>query len=617
MEEFDLRKIFQVFYKRKNIIFVVVFTAVLFAAVFSTLSPKIYETQGTMLVFEHANEGTTRVPVAPNWYINTQMELMKSRGVISRVAKMILKKKISWGEEQEENSSHKGKKTEYSLEEEKLHLVGRNKLIGVIKGIIKSVKGGGTGSGDKLNGLIGEIKAHVSVSNKFGSNVFYMIVDSDDPKLAAAVSNAMMVEYKKENLTLKKEEISERIKKIEEDWKEAQFKWGRSVTFLNKYESVNSPLLKRDLNKERNDLTQKLRDLNTEKKNILIRLSPNSPEVKEKELQIQQKEKELKILDKDIQDQMNVANSLKKKQEAVNVMKVEYDKFDKKYKNLKAVLDDLVSDVQISEHALIPDSPIKPKVTVNIAIAGIASIMFAMALAFFLEFISRKIKNESDLEKSTESRVFCTLPVDTIKSYVGDVRNLPEQYRLMRTSLMASMGEGEKTILLTGTQKQNDNTPYVAANLALAFSLLEERQIILVDTDLRRPRCHEMFGMDITYGLVDYLIGALKDLNAKSTAQPNLKLITVGQIPPNPAELLESKRMKEVVQMLSQSSDIVIFCSSSLATYPDASVLATLTNKTLLTATVDETSIEDINRVKDILQHTKGKIMGSVLANII
>ncbi|RME83954.1 MAG: hypothetical protein D6785_06110, partial [Planctomycetota bacterium] len=349
MEEFDLRKIFQVFYKRKTIIFLVVVISVVIALVLSLLSPKIYEATGTMLVQEHMNEGSTRVKVDPSWYVNTQMELMKSSGVLIKVAKMwITTKSLTWDYAKEEQGlGSKKKGGSYKIQPaDRLELVGKNKIfgfIGVIKSLIK--RGSHQSQQNKIQTILAQLKEKVKVTNKFGSNVFFLSVETDDPKLSAALVNAIMVTYREENLRLKKAELMERLARIEELWTESQYIWNTAQENLKKFISENATLLNRDFIKEKSELSAKLNNLEAEKKKLLSRFSPQSMEVKNKIAEINVIKKQIQKIDKLIQKASAAKEELIKKKATTEKYKREFEKIDSKKTKLKTVLADLVSDV--------------------------------------------------------------------------------------------------------------------------------------------------------------------------------------------------------------------------------------------------------------------------------
>ena len=157
-----------------------------------------------------------------------------------------------------------------------------------------------------------------------------------------------------------------------------------------------------------------------------------------------------------------------------------------------------------------------------------------------------------------------------------------EAYRTLRTNIeFASLDSPVRTLLVTSSAPGEGKT-VTAANLAIVFAQ-SGRTVILVDADLRKPGVHVIFDLPNTRGLTDLLRhqSISVDAVANSTEQDNLRVVTTGPLPPNPAELLGSKRMRTVVQRLQEEADLVIFDSPPLLAVTDAAVLGSYLDGTL------------------------------------
>ena len=151
------------------------------------------------------------------------------------------------------------------------------------------------------------------------------------------------------------------------------------------------------------------------------------------------------------------------------------------------------------------------------------------------------------------------------------------------------------------------------ANLAVAYAQSGEK-VIVVDTDLRRPVLHKTFGLDGTLGLTNYLVGdsALDDV-LQDTEVTNLRLLASGPLPPNPAELLESEQMEEIIQQLRNRADIVIFNSPPAVMLTDAGILASKIDRTILVAESGQITQRAIRDMERLFAHARANVLGIVL----
>ncbi len=189
-----------------------------------------------------------------------------------------------------------------------------------------------------------------------------------------------------------------------------------------------------------------------------------------------------------------------------------------------------------------------------------------------------------------------------------------EAYRSLRTNLdFYSLENPLHTLLITSAEPDDDKTT-VLANLGV-ISAQGGKRVILVDADLRRPRLHEVFGLDNSRGLASALTGETADLPIFDTEIPNLRVIPAGPTPKNPADLLASARMGAIIAQLKEQADVVLFDAPPLIAVTDGALLATKVDGVLLVARAGRTKREFVERAKDILAKVNANLVGSVLTN--
>lgn len=194
---------------------------------------------------------------------------------------------------------------------------------------------------------------------------------------------------------------------------------------------------------------------------------------------------------------------------------------------------------------------------------------------------------------------------------------MAEAYRHLRTSLLfSSAGKPPQTILVTSSQPSEGKTT-TAINTAITLAQ-SDADVVIVDCDLRRPRVHSYFDLENTQGLTNYLSGERNTENLIKTSRelPRLKVITSGPIPPNPAELLSSNEMKNLLQFLRGKYKHVIIDSPPAISFTDAAILSTLVDGVVLVAMAGKSSVHLMRRFKTRLSNLGARIYGVVLNGI-
>ncbi len=196
---------------------------------------------------------------------------------------------------------------------------------------------------------------------------------------------------------------------------------------------------------------------------------------------------------------------------------------------------------------------------------------------------------------------------------------ISEAYRTLRTNIQfSSLDKPLSTLLMTSTGPDEGKSTTLA-NLAVTFSQAGNR-VILVDCDLRRPRLHEIFAVDNSVGLTTLFIEERAlDFDDKETLKetsvPNLRVLTSGQLPPNPSELLSSQRMEKLIERLKSQADLVLFDSPPILAVTDAAVLARKVDGVLLVISAGKTKRDHAVKAKAMLEKVNAKVLGVVLNN--
>lgn len=189
-----------------------------------------------------------------------------------------------------------------------------------------------------------------------------------------------------------------------------------------------------------------------------------------------------------------------------------------------------------------------------------------------------------------------------------------EAYRALRTNLsFYSVDDPIQSLVITSSAS-DDGKSTVAANLAVTMAQ-SGRRTILVDCDLRRPTLNTLFDLDAEPGLTNVILGEYDGIPLQETSIENLSLLASGPKPPNPADMLGSKRIDALISELTNQADFVIFDSPPALAVTDAAVLGAKVDGVLLVIRAGKTRREHAERAKETLEKARVRIVGSTLTN--
>ncbi|MBI5198916.1 MAG: polysaccharide biosynthesis tyrosine autokinase [Nitrospirae bacterium] len=289
-----------------------------------------------------------------------------------------------------------------------------------------------------------------------------------------------------------------------------------------------------------------------------------------------------------------------------------------------------MSNILILDRAEVPQVPDKPKKKLNILLAVLIGIFGGIGLAFFMEYLDNTVKTHDDIERFVQLPFLGIVPLLPAVSK-GNPRSattreiakvnesspqIAEAYRNIRTSILyATPGMHPKVIVLTST-KIGEGKTTTAINIAHTF-IQTGGKVLLVDGDMRRSVLYKLLNIDNSIGLSDYLSGQ-KDVGAilKKTSVTNLYAITSGPIPPNPSELLGSKKMTDLIDQMKPLYDYIIIDSPPIFGVSDGVILSTIADGVIIVIQAGETPREAVQRAKKVLFDVDANVLGVVLNGI-
>ncbi len=293
-------------------------------------------------------------------------------------------------------------------------------------------------------------------------------------------------------------------------------------------------------------------------------------------------------------------------------------------KEIDAAVGADISNIQVVDHAVLPVEPDKPKLKLNLLLAIVVGLMLGIGAAFFLEYLDNTIKGLDEISDRFGIPILGVLPevggnlaerLDRL--VVTDPRaGFSEAIRTTRVSIQLSTAAdgGTRSLLITSTN-EGEGKSTIAANMAQAFAAAGDK-VLIIDADLRRPRLHRVFSEngDRAGGLSEILSGTKKIEDVlRKTAMENLYFIPAGPLPPNPAELLASKRMRQLMEKFCSVFDRVIVDGPPSVGFADVLVLSSLVNGVILVSTIGRTHREALRLFKRSLVNINAKLLGTIV----
>ena len=394
-----------------------------------------------------------------------------------------------------------------------------------------------------------------------------------------------------------------------------------------------------------------LADLQRQRAQLSEKLGPNHPDMVKVNVAIQNAEARLKVEIAQIVQAMRTEyetalaeerslsanlNQQKIEAQALNRAGIEYGVLERdttadrqmfeallKRTQETGVSEELTSgNIRIVDLAETPSGPVSPNVFNNLMMGLFGGLVLAIGLAFTLEYADDRIKNPDELKKYLglpflgmvpalfEKRASAPLISDGVPGVFS------ESFRSIRTNVLFSSTEEGGRLLVVTSSAPGEGKTVVSSNLSVALAQAGHR-VLLVDADMRKPRVHEVFSHRLNPGLSNLLVGnATASESIFESSSPGLWLMTAGTHPPNPAELLGSKRFKDFTAFLLQHFDWVIVDTPPVMAVTDAAIAANMAHGVLFVVGAEMISRRVAQRAVEQLELSQAKFVGAVLNRV-
>jgi capsular exopolysaccharide synthesis family protein len=311
-------------------------------------------------------------------------------------------------------------------------------------------------------------------------------------------------------------------------------------------------------------------------------------------------------------------------------------------------------NITVVDPASIPEAPVSPKKALNLILAFFMGIFGGIGLCFIFEYLDDTIKGPDEAEalaglpslglipylppegtkKSKSHSSYIQFRYSYGKSDLGNEHTLPEikeielvnhsypesplaeDYRTIRTSILLSYPEKPpKTIAFSSALAQEGKTA-TAVNMAVSFAQLKDR-VLVIETDLRKPRLQRIFKLKNVNGISTYLTGKvpLKEIIYKTFIE-NIWLVPSGPLPPNPAELLSSGKIKDMLKEMNQFFDIVLLDSPPVLAVIDSVIISSIVDATVIVVRAGKTRRKPFLSAIEELVRARAKLIGVIFNGV-
>lgn len=272
--------------------------------------------------------------------------------------------------------------------------------------------------------------------------------------------------------------------------------------------------------------------------------------------------------------------------------------------------------------AVEPSAPANNTLTRDLVLAVVIAVVGVAGFAFIRFYLDDSVKHSDDVEKTIGLPVTAQILKSDIKARRSGgeliVDKSPkaivsENIKSLRTNLQfTAVDKPIKTILVTSTNAAEGKS-FIASNLAISFAQTDKK-VLLVDCDLRKGRVHKLFGLTNTSGLSNLLAGDIRSFAnyIRATKIKKLNVMTCGTYPPNPSELLASRKNKHLIKMLREYYDVIIFDGAPVGGLADSVILSSYMDETLIVVKDGNTTKNDLIAAKDSLDKVGADIAGVV-----
>lgn len=301
-----------------------------------------------------------------------------------------------------------------------------------------------------------------------------------------------------------------------------------------------------------------------------------------------------------------------------------YELLIKRFKETSLTEEMKTGNIRVVDRAEVPKEPIRPKKQLNLILALVVGLMGGVGLAFFIEYLDNSIKFPNEVKDDLKIPYLGPVPAfsgEITQEGVSEELVLihspkstaSESFRGIRTGILFSSADTPPQVILITSAAPSEGKSSCAANIGMTLAMAGSKVVIL-DCDMRRPRQHKIFNCPRDIGISSVLVGTspLSDVVIHTMVE-NLDLIPCGPIPPNPSEIVGSKKIKQLIDVLRKNYQHILIDSPPITAVTDAVLLSQATDSVLLVIRAGSTPKPVIQNGIEQLKNVNAHIMGAIL----
>lgn len=487
--------------------------------------------------------------------------------------------------------------------------------------------------------LIEELQRDLKLAEKGRqSGIIGASLEGIDPVATAAILNEIGNEYVRQNVERRSEEAGNtlhfldlQLPQIKQQLEESEARYSQ---FRASQASVSLSEEAKALLQQTVQIETRALELKQKREELLVRYTAQHPQVVAIERQLlevrkdsEATQRQIKRLPKVEQEGLRIGRDVKVNSEL-------YANLLNSAQQLKLIRAGKVGNVRLVDPAVVPEVSVKPKRALLIG-AGLAlGLILGLGLAVLRKVLQAGIKDAAEIERRLGLSVYASIPHSPRQRQLSELvlRKKPgrhilaeldpfdaavESLRSLRTAMQFQLLKSNRPVVLITGPVPGLGKSFISANLVAVMASSGERRVLLMDGDLRRGYLHQYFDLERKNGLSEHLAGRIDiDASIRSQVMPGLDFMPTGVLPPNPAELLTSPRLAELIQTLSERYDHIVIDSPPVMIVTDSSIIAPQVGAVFLVAREGQTTLYEIDEARRRLEQLGQPVAGVVFNDL-
>lgn len=488
----------------------------------------------------------------------------------------------------------------------------------------------------KFNRVVDAFISNLTIEPVRNTQLVKISFDSHDPRLAAAISNAMAQAYIDSQMESRIAMTEQAATWLTQRLTGLKTTLEQSEQRLQAYREKNDLVEVGDVDsngntsifalnaKQLQDITERVIAAQFNLSAISQRYGPKHPSYQQAELDLAEAQQALQMARSNAMAVTRKQFGFQELMREVETNRNLYDTFFTRIKEANETRQLETANARVVDPAVTPDKPVKPLKGLTMALAFVLSLMLGVMLAFLLDYLDSTFKGADDVEARLGVPMLGLLPIAKRRLEQGakplfldaDQQGFAEAVRTVRTGVVLSGLDTSHQIVVVTSSVPGEGKTTTSVNLALAMGQMEK--VLLIDADMRRPTIAKTLGIPgSSPGLSNLVAGTAEaDQCIHHHEEGNIDILTAGLIPPNPLELLSSRRFRDVLQQLSEKYDRIVIDSAPTLAVSDALVLASIANAVIYVVKSDSTAFHSARNGIQKLQRVHAPLTGVVLNQV-